>query len=87
VAQKMPKSVKPLATKKAPELTTIGARDLVEAEAPPLIKPDTYLEPFALRALGHVRGDTELLKRAVDRFQEMGLDWHAARTRALVPTS
>jgi len=68
-------------------LTTIGARDLVETEAPPLIKPDTYLEPFALRALGHVRGDTELLLRAVDRFEEMGLDWHAARTRALVPTS
>jgi hypothetical protein len=68
-------------------LTTVGASDLVEAEAPPLIKPHTYLEPFALRALGHVRGDTELVLRAVDLFQEMGLDWHAARTRALLPTT
>jgi class 3 adenylate cyclase len=68
-------------------LTMIGQHNLVEVEAPPLIRPDTYLEPFALRALGRVRGDTELLLRAVDRFQEMGLGWHAARTRALVPTS
>ncbi|MGZ6526618.1 MAG: ATP-binding protein [Actinomycetota bacterium] len=67
-------------------LTTIGARDLVEAEAPPLVRPNTYLEPFALRALGYVRRDTELLRRAADRFQEMGLEWHAARTRALAQT-
>jgi hypothetical protein len=42
------------------------------------------VEPFALRALGSVREDEALLKEAADRFEAIGLDWHAAETRKLV---
>ena len=45
------------------------------------VQPGTYLEPFALRALGIVREDASLLERAAERFEALGLDWHAARTR------
>jgi class 3 adenylate cyclase len=55
-----------------------------EAEALPLLKPDTYLEPFALRALGLVRQDEQLVERALARFEGWGLDWYARQTRELV---
>ena len=32
-------------------------------------------------ALGLVREDTSLIERAAGRFEALGLDWHAARTR------
>jgi hypothetical protein len=56
----------------------------VEAEAPRLLEPNTYLEPFALRALGVAREDARLIERAAVRFEAFGLDWHAARTSALL---
>jgi hypothetical protein len=56
----------------------------VEREADRHLKPGTYLEPFALRALGIVREDGGLIERAADRFAGLGLDWHAARTRELL---
>ena len=56
----------------------------VEAEASRLLQPGTYLEPFALRALGLVREDASLIERAERRFEAFGLDWHAAQTRALL---
>jgi class 3 adenylate cyclase len=64
-------------------LAAIGDRQRVEADALPLLKPNTYLEPFALRALGFVREDESLLEQAVNRFEAMRLDWHAAETRKL----
>jgi class 3 adenylate cyclase len=68
-------------------LVALGHNAEVEREAPALLKPGTYLEPFALRALGSVRGDEKLIEQAVARFQEFGLDWHATETkRALVTT-
>ncbi len=54
------------------------------ARQPGHVKPETYLEPFALRALGIVREDGSLVERAADRFAALGLDWHAARTRELL---
>jgi class 3 adenylate cyclase len=45
--------------------------------------PGTYLEPFALRALGIARGDPALVAQAKERFEAMGLDWHAAQTPGL----
>jgi hypothetical protein len=54
----------------------------VEREALPLLRPGTYLEPFALRALGAVRGDAKLTEEAAERFAKLGLDWHAAQTQA-----
>ena len=60
-------------------LATLGERDAVEAEARQLLLAGTYMEPFALRALGWVRRDTTLLERAAARFDDMGLAWHASR--------
>ena len=64
-------------------LAAIGARERVEGESRRALQPGTYLEPFALRALGIVRGDRTLLERAADRFEAFGLGWHAVRTREL----
>jgi class 3 adenylate cyclase len=61
----------------------LGKCERVEEEARPLLRPNTYLEPFALRALGIARHDQELLARALARFEALGLDWHARETRAL----
>jgi class 3 adenylate cyclase len=55
-----------------------------EAEVERVLQPGTYLEPFALRALGLVREDEELLQRALARFEAMGLDWYAEETKRLV---
>ena len=55
-----------------------------EEEAAPLLGRRTYLEPFALRALGIARGDNSLVEGAIERFREMHLDWHAEETRRLV---
>ncbi|MBD0329909.1 MAG: AAA family ATPase [Thermoleophilia bacterium] len=65
-------------------LVALGRRKEVEEEAPSLLRPGTYLEPFVLRALGSVRGDERLLSEAADRFRTMGLEWHAAETRKLL---
>jgi class 3 adenylate cyclase len=61
-------------------------RDVVrlEDEAPLLLTAGTYVEPFALRALGIVRGDDELLAQADERFAALGLDWHRAQTEKLM---
>jgi class 3 adenylate cyclase len=56
----------------------------VEEEAPPLLQPTTYLEPFALRALGMVRRDPELLGQAESSFQRMGLSSFAEETTRLI---
>ena len=64
-------------------LIALGRTREAEEAATPLLQPGTYLEPFALRTLGLARGDRTLTEQAVDRFEAMGLDWHAAKTRAL----
>jgi tetratricopeptide (TPR) repeat protein len=65
-------------------LAALGTCDRIEREAPALARSRTYLEPFALRALGRVREDEQLLEQALDRFKKLGLDWHAEQTRALL---
>jgi hypothetical protein len=60
-------------------LGTLGDREHVQAEAPVLGVPGTYLEPFALRALALVEEDEALL----ERFEAMNLAWHADETRKL----
>lgn len=59
-------------------------RGRVEEEAPPLLRAGTYIEPFALRALGIVREDEALVAQARDLLRGMGLDWHADQTNALI---
>ena len=57
-------------------LAALGDRDRVESEAEPLARAGTYLEPFALRALGTVRDDPGLRERAAAAFAAMGLRGH-----------
>jgi hypothetical protein len=54
----------------------------VEEEARRLTRPNTILEPFALRALGIVREDATLVERAAAAFDAMSLTFRAAETRA-----
>jgi hypothetical protein len=65
-------------------LTALRDHERLEKEAPPLLLPGTYFEPFALRALGAVREEAELLEQAAVRFEAMELRWHAEQTRALL---
>ncbi|MEX0817464.1 MAG: hypothetical protein WD027_08460, partial [Gaiellales bacterium] len=65
-------------------LVVLERRAEIEEEAPALVKPGTYLEPFALRALGYARGDDGLIQQAISRFEAIGLHWHAAETRSLM---
>ncbi len=64
-------------------LAALRDRARVEADAQEFLQPGIVLEPFALRALGIVREDETLLAKAVGRFDALGLDWHAAETRAV----
>jgi hypothetical protein len=74
----------PAAAARLDALAALKERALVERDAPPLLQPGTYLEPFALRALGAVREDDLLIEQAVDRFAAMGLEWHAEQSRRLL---
>lgn len=56
----------------------------IEEEAPALVKPGTYLEPFALRALGCARRDDRLIEQAIALFDGFGLDWFASQTRQML---
>ena len=64
-------------------LAALDDRAAVEGEAPALLR-STYLAPFALRALGRVRRDEELVQQAAASFEALGLSWHAGQTRTLV---
>jgi hypothetical protein len=65
-------------------LAALGDRERVEAEAPKWLQEGTFAEPFALRALGITRGDRALLRQALERFEAMGISWHAEQTRHLL---
>ncbi len=62
-------------------LLALERRDEIEAEAPSLVIPRSYIEPFALRALGWARNAEEMILEAVARFEAMGLTWHADQTK------
>jgi class 3 adenylate cyclase/tetratricopeptide (TPR) repeat protein len=66
-------------------MVRLGDRAGVEAEVEPLLGyKQTYVEPFALRAVGQVRGDRSLIEQGLARFEALGLDWHAEQTRDLL---
>jgi hypothetical protein len=65
-------------------LAALRHRANVEEVAPVFDEPGLFLEPFALRALGIVRGDDELLERADRLLAERGLDWHRLQTERLL---
>jgi class 3 adenylate cyclase len=64
-------------------MAVLRRSDLVEFEAPAFATAGVALEPFALRALGIVRDDDDLLARADVRFAALGLEWHRAQTERL----
>ena len=64
-------------------LAALGRGDEVEELAQTFGRPGLLLEPFALRALGIVRGEDELIDRAQELFTALGLHWHAAQTESL----
>jgi class 3 adenylate cyclase/tetratricopeptide (TPR) repeat protein len=64
-------------------LAALRDRARVEEVAPAYLEPGLFLEPFALRALGIVRDDDELLERADQLLVERRLDWHRAQTDRL----
>jgi class 3 adenylate cyclase/tetratricopeptide (TPR) repeat protein len=61
-------------------LAILGSASEIEAAFAP---PRSYVEPFALRALGVAKSDDNLLQRADERFRAMALDWHADQTAHL----
>ena len=65
-------------------LAALRDRERVEAEAAGFLRPGKYPEPFALRALGIVRGDDALVAQADERFRALKLDWHANETDRLL---
>jgi hypothetical protein len=65
-------------------LAALRDRAQVEELAPAYVGDGLFLEPFALRALGVVRGDDELLERADRLFLERELDWHRSQTERLL---
>jgi class 3 adenylate cyclase len=66
-------------------LVAVGDRAGVEDQAVPLVRQGSpYLEAHALRALGVVRDDGEMIEQALSQFEAMKLDWHAAETRKLL---
>jgi class 3 adenylate cyclase len=73
----------PAAATRLDVTAVVGSAADVESAAGRLNRPRSYLEPFALRALGVVREDEELLARAAERFRALGLDWYAGQTDTL----
>jgi len=68
-------------------LAALRERSKIEQEAPQHVKPGTYLEPFALRALGIARGNEALIQQAQEGFNNLGLTWHAAQTQHFLDSS
>ena len=65
-------------------LAALGRAARVEVEAVPFLHRESYTRPFALRALGIVRGDPSLVDQAVVCFESIGLEWRAAETERLL---
>jgi class 3 adenylate cyclase len=62
-------------------LASLGEQKRVEEDAPEWITRGGYPRPFALRALGLVREDNNLVEQAAQAFDALGLAWHAQQTR------
>src|SRR5439155_21058335 len=58
-------------------LAALADRERVEEEEPALLRQETYLEPFALRALALVRAYDALAERAISTFEARSLRGYA----------
>ena len=72
----------PAAAARLDVLSIVGTEADVEA-AGAFGPSGSYVEPFALRALGIVRADEALLQEGQERFDALGLTWHAEQTDML----
>jgi class 3 adenylate cyclase len=66
-------------------LIALGAHSRIESEAEHWANSQTYVQPFALRALGVARADDRLLDEATARFRAIGLDWRADELPNVLP--
>jgi class 3 adenylate cyclase/tetratricopeptide (TPR) repeat protein len=65
-------------------LAAVRDRECVEEEAARHTRVASYLQPFALRALGIVRSDRDLIDQSLEGFRALELDWFAGQTDALL---
>ena len=88
ILERLPASVDPWtvdnAAARLDALVVLGDRERVEEEAAPFLEGESYTRPFALRALGRVRGDRALIDDALGRFRALGLAWQVEETAALL---
>ena len=84
LARVRPEYALPAVAARLDALAALKEEALVERDARPLLQRGTYLEPFALRALGAVREDHRLIEQAAERFDAMALRWHAQQSRKLL---
>jgi class 3 adenylate cyclase len=84
LARVKPEYALPAVAARLDGLAALKERSQVERDAPALVQSGSYLEPFALRALGAVREDEQLLAQAIERFDALGLEWHAEQSRKLL---
>jgi len=61
-------------------LVALRDHEGIETVAPRWLRPGTYAEAFALRALGVARGDAERFDEASKRFRSIGLVWRVEET-------
>ena len=74
----------PAAAARLDALAVIGDAAGVDEAASSFATPGSYVEPFAIRALGIVREDEALLRKADERFSVLGLRWYSAQTPNLI---
>ena len=63
-------------------LAALGDRARVEDEARRLVLPGAHTSSRSCSAPSASCGRTDLVERAADEFDAVGLAWHAAQTRA-----
>jgi hypothetical protein len=68
-------------------LIALGRREDIEREAAEWRRPGTCIDPFVVRALGFARREDAMVEEAARIFDEIGLHWHAADTRRLLPST
>jgi hypothetical protein len=73
----------PAAAARLDALAVVGDLPTARESAAGLEEERSYLQPFALRSLGLVQEDEELVARADLLFRELRLDWHADQTDTL----
>ena len=75
--------VLPGAATRLDALAVVGSPEEVAEAAASFAPTGSYVEPFALRALGIAGDNDSLVARAQESFQSLGLGWYGAETERL----